>query len=247
MFSASLIHAPELSLRWIPVWRRNLLVWRKLAIASVLAPGNIADPLLYMLALGYGARGHRPRRGPEGRRVGHLRRRRDGRRDQLHPAQGLRRLLRDRVHRATRSTVAAATSRHDDAFGYGQSRQPIGYNAFVTLDWQKDQGLAASARPFSRTVYRSATKASTCSAGAPFRPTIREQWRVSSIQRARPVALRRNRSRRVDESRVAASTTKAWSIRCRRPSASMSLAGATCADRCRHASLRAIHLLRMAI
>ena len=42
----------ELSLRWIPVWRRNLLVWRKLAIASVL--GNIADPLLYMLALGYG-------------------------------------------------------------------------------------------------------------------------------------------------------------------------------------------------
>jgi lipooligosaccharide transport system permease protein len=44
--------APELSLRWIPVWRRNLLVWRKLAFASVL--GNIADPLLYMLALGYG-------------------------------------------------------------------------------------------------------------------------------------------------------------------------------------------------
>jgi lipooligosaccharide transport system permease protein len=43
---------PELSLRFIPVWRRNLLVWRKLAIASVL--GNIADPLLYMLALGYG-------------------------------------------------------------------------------------------------------------------------------------------------------------------------------------------------
>ena len=36
MISASLIRAPELSLRWIPVWRRNLLVWRKLAIASVL-------------------------------------------------------------------------------------------------------------------------------------------------------------------------------------------------------------------
>jgi lipooligosaccharide transport system permease protein len=36
----------------VPVWRRNLLVWRKLAVASVL--GNIADPLLYMLALGYG-------------------------------------------------------------------------------------------------------------------------------------------------------------------------------------------------
>jgi lipooligosaccharide transport system permease protein len=44
--------APELSLRWTAVWRRNQLVWRKLAIASVL--GNIADPLLYMLALGYG-------------------------------------------------------------------------------------------------------------------------------------------------------------------------------------------------
>jgi lipooligosaccharide transport system permease protein len=44
--------APQLSTRWIPVWRRNLLVWRKLAIASVL--GNIADPLLYMIALGFG-------------------------------------------------------------------------------------------------------------------------------------------------------------------------------------------------
>src|SRR5258708_22869632 len=52
MVAATLLRTPELSLRWIPVWRRNLLVWRKLAIASVL--GNIADPLLYMLALGYG-------------------------------------------------------------------------------------------------------------------------------------------------------------------------------------------------
>jgi lipooligosaccharide transport system permease protein len=43
---------PEFSLRWTPVWKRNLLVWKKLAIASIL--GNIADPLLYMLALGYG-------------------------------------------------------------------------------------------------------------------------------------------------------------------------------------------------
>jgi len=49
---ATLLHTPEISLRWVPVWRRNLLVWRKLAVASVL--GNIADPLLYMLALGYG-------------------------------------------------------------------------------------------------------------------------------------------------------------------------------------------------
>jgi lipooligosaccharide transport system permease protein len=50
--TSALLRPPGLSLRWVPVWRRNLLVWRKLAIASVL--GNIADPLLYMLALGYG-------------------------------------------------------------------------------------------------------------------------------------------------------------------------------------------------
>ncbi len=52
MTPAALLRPPELSLLWVPVWRRNLLVWRKLAIASVL--GNIADPMLYMLALGYG-------------------------------------------------------------------------------------------------------------------------------------------------------------------------------------------------
>jgi lipooligosaccharide transport system permease protein len=43
---------PSFSTRFFPVWQRNLLVWRKLAVASVL--GNIADPLLYVLALGYG-------------------------------------------------------------------------------------------------------------------------------------------------------------------------------------------------
>ena len=43
---------PALSLRFIPVWRRNFLVWRKLAIPSIL--GNLADPMLYMLGLGYG-------------------------------------------------------------------------------------------------------------------------------------------------------------------------------------------------
>jgi lipooligosaccharide transport system permease protein len=40
------------NLRFLHVWRRNLLVWRKLAIPSML--GNLADPLLYMLGLGYG-------------------------------------------------------------------------------------------------------------------------------------------------------------------------------------------------
>jgi lipooligosaccharide transport system permease protein len=37
---------------WYPVWHRNFLVWRKLAGPSLL--GNLADPLLYMLGLGYG-------------------------------------------------------------------------------------------------------------------------------------------------------------------------------------------------
>lgn len=43
---------PQLSLRFVPVWRRNQLVWRKLAIPSML--GNLADPMIYMLGLGYG-------------------------------------------------------------------------------------------------------------------------------------------------------------------------------------------------
>jgi lipooligosaccharide transport system permease protein len=43
---------PNLSWRFISVWRRNFLVWRKLAIPSIL--GNLADPAFYMLGLGYG-------------------------------------------------------------------------------------------------------------------------------------------------------------------------------------------------
>lgn len=43
---------PALSLRPFYVWRRNSLVWRKLAVPSLL--GNLADPMLYMLGLGYG-------------------------------------------------------------------------------------------------------------------------------------------------------------------------------------------------
>lgn len=50
--AAKLLALPSFSPRFVPVWRRNLLVWRKLAFASVV--GHIADPLLYMLALGYG-------------------------------------------------------------------------------------------------------------------------------------------------------------------------------------------------
>ncbi|MES2538171.1 MAG: ABC transporter permease [Pseudomonadota bacterium] len=43
---------PEFSLRFLPIWRRNFLVWKKLAVASVL--GNIADPLITLIAFGYG-------------------------------------------------------------------------------------------------------------------------------------------------------------------------------------------------
>jgi lipooligosaccharide transport system permease protein len=43
---------PAFSLRFVPVWRRNFLVWQKLAVPSIL--GNFADPLIYMLGLGYG-------------------------------------------------------------------------------------------------------------------------------------------------------------------------------------------------
>ena len=46
------LRAPQLSLRFVQVWRRNFLVWRKLAIPSML--GNLADPMLYMLGFGYG-------------------------------------------------------------------------------------------------------------------------------------------------------------------------------------------------
>lgn len=43
---------PVFSLRFFPIWRRNFLVWRKLAIPSVL--GNIAEPLITLIAFGYG-------------------------------------------------------------------------------------------------------------------------------------------------------------------------------------------------
>jgi len=51
-FHPKLFAAPRLSLRFAHVWRRNFLVWRKLAIPSML--GNLADPILYLLGLGYG-------------------------------------------------------------------------------------------------------------------------------------------------------------------------------------------------
>ena len=47
-----LYRLPEFSLRFMPIWQRNFLVWKKLAKASVL--GNIADPLITLIAFGYG-------------------------------------------------------------------------------------------------------------------------------------------------------------------------------------------------
>lgn len=43
---------PQFSRRALAVWRRNFLVWRKMAIPSIL--GNLADPMIYLFGLGYG-------------------------------------------------------------------------------------------------------------------------------------------------------------------------------------------------
>jgi lipooligosaccharide transport system permease protein len=43
---------PANATNWISVWRRNYLVWRKLAAASMI--GNLADPMIYLFGLGLG-------------------------------------------------------------------------------------------------------------------------------------------------------------------------------------------------
>lgn len=43
---------PRLSRGFIPVWQRNLRVWRKLMLPSIM--GNFGEPLLYLLLFGYG-------------------------------------------------------------------------------------------------------------------------------------------------------------------------------------------------
>ena len=43
---------PRPSLRFVPIWRRHFLVWKKMAATSVLC--RLADPVIYMLGLGYG-------------------------------------------------------------------------------------------------------------------------------------------------------------------------------------------------
>ena len=53
------ISLPILTRRFVPVWRRNFLVWKKLAAASIL--GNIMDPMIALVAFGYGLGGLLPR------------------------------------------------------------------------------------------------------------------------------------------------------------------------------------------
>lgn len=52
------LYPPQISARAIAVWRRNFMVWKKLAIPSVL--GNLADPMIYLFGLGYGLGGLLP-------------------------------------------------------------------------------------------------------------------------------------------------------------------------------------------
>jgi lipooligosaccharide transport system permease protein len=48
----SLYARPVVSRRFVPIWQRNALVWRKLAGASLLS--NLVEPLIYLVGLGYG-------------------------------------------------------------------------------------------------------------------------------------------------------------------------------------------------
>ena len=48
----STLAPPRLTVRLLPVMRRHGLVWRKLAAPSLLA--NVADPLITLVAFGYG-------------------------------------------------------------------------------------------------------------------------------------------------------------------------------------------------
>ena len=52
---------PQFSLRFVPIWRRHYMVWKKMAGPSIL--GHLADPVIYMLGLGYGLGGMLPQIG----------------------------------------------------------------------------------------------------------------------------------------------------------------------------------------
>ena len=55
--AASAQHYPQPLLprnlrNWMMVWYRNYMVWKKLAIPSMI--GNLADPMIYLFGLGFG-------------------------------------------------------------------------------------------------------------------------------------------------------------------------------------------------
>jgi lipooligosaccharide transport system permease protein len=50
---------PQISVRFVPVWRRNFLVWRKLFLERLLT--NVIEPLLTIVAFGYGLGSLMPR------------------------------------------------------------------------------------------------------------------------------------------------------------------------------------------
>jgi lipooligosaccharide transport system permease protein len=54
----NILALPQFSRRFIPIWRRNFMVWKKMAGSSIL--GHLADPVIYMLGLGYGLGGMLP-------------------------------------------------------------------------------------------------------------------------------------------------------------------------------------------
>jgi lipooligosaccharide transport system permease protein len=56
--ASSLWHWPRLTRRSIAVMRRNFLVWRKTALTTIL--GDVLDPMVALLALGYGLGGMLP-------------------------------------------------------------------------------------------------------------------------------------------------------------------------------------------
>src|SRR5450759_3314028 len=58
MMKPTIFAPPQFSRRFIPIWRRNYLVWKKMAGSAIL--GNLADPVIYMLGMGYGLGGMLP-------------------------------------------------------------------------------------------------------------------------------------------------------------------------------------------
>jgi len=49
---ASPFRLPKIYVGVLPIWRRNFLVWRQIAIVSMMA--SFGEPFFYLLALGYG-------------------------------------------------------------------------------------------------------------------------------------------------------------------------------------------------